>query len=308
LDIYSKIKLNKTLLILVLFLAAFYDLKAQQEPLLSAFHTQMNLVNPAFAGHKQGSEIGITSRNQWVSIENAPRRQFLTFSSERKNNIGLGISVISNKFFVEKSTSFAVDFSYKLSLANDAKILLGIKAGSDFYILDTGNLTNFSDDPGIENFSSFKPNLGVGVSYFSENLWMSISVPKLFSDREDDSYLLLPSSNINLYLALGGKLDISDNITLKSNFIYKSNKIDNVGILNALVGINAIDFGAVYKTSNNFGLLAFFKLKNFNIGYCYEVPSSIQSTNLGVKTHEITLRMSIGNGGQPIEVEKTEEE
>jgi type IX secretion system PorP/SprF family membrane protein len=300
--------LNKTLLILVLFLAAFYDLKAQQEPLLSAFHTQMNLVNPAFAGHKQGSEIGITSRNQWVSIENAPRRQFLTFSSERKNNIGLGISVISNKFFVEKSTSFAVDFSYKLSLANDAKILLGIKAGSDFYTLDTGNLTNFSDDPGIENFSSFKPNLGVGVSYFSENLWMSISVPKLFSDREDDSYLLLPSSNINLYLALGGKLDISDNITLKSNFIYKSNKIDNVGILNALVGINAIDFGAVYKTSNNFGLLAFFKLKNFNIGYCYEVPSSIQSTNLGVKTHEITLRMSIGNGGQPIEVEKTEEE
>jgi len=308
LDIYSKIKLNKTLLILTLFLAAFYDLKAQQEPLLSAFHTQMNLVNPAFAGHKQGSEIGITSRNQWVSIENAPRRQFLTFSSERKNNIGLGISVISNKFFVEKSTSFAVDFSYKLSLANDAKILLGIKAGSDFYTLDTGNLTNFSDDPGIENFSSFKPNLGVGVSYFSENLWMSISVPKLFSDREDDSYLLLPSSNINLYLALGGKLDISDNITLKSNFIYKSNKIDNVGILNALVGINAIDFGAVYKTSNNFGLLAFFKLKNFNIGYCYEVPSSIQSTNLGVKTHEITLRMSIGNGGQPIEVEKTEEE
>jgi len=300
--------LNKTLLILALFLAAFYDLKAQQEPLLSAFHTQMNLVNPAFAGHKQGSEIGITSRNQWVSIENAPRRQFLTFSSERKNNIGLGISVISNKFFVEKSTSFAVDFSYKLSLANDAKILLGIKAGSDFYTLDTGNLTNFSDDPGIENFSSFKPNLGVGVSYFSENLWMSISVPKLFSDREDDSYLLLPSSNINLYLALGGKLDISDNITLKSNFIYKSNKIDNVGILNALVGINAIDFGAVYKTSNNFGLLAFFKLKNFNIGYCYEVPSSIQSTNLGVKTHEITLRMSIGNGGQPIEVEKTEEE
>ena len=300
--------MNKTLLILVLFLAAFYDLKAQQEPLLSAFHTQMNLVNPAFAGHKQGSEIGITSRNQWASIENAPRRQFLTFSSERKNNIGLGISVISNKFFVEKSTSFAVDFSYKLSLANDAKILLGIKAGSDFYTLDTGNLTNFSDDPGIENFSSFKPNLGVGVSYFSENLWMSISVPKLFSDREDDSYLLLPSSNINLYLALGGKLDISDNITLKSNFIYKSNKIDNVGILNALVGINAIDFGAVYKTSNNFGLLAFFKIKNFNIGYCYEVPSSIQSTNLGVKTHEITLRMSIGNGGQPIEVEKTEEE
>lgn len=300
--------MNKTLLILALFLASFYDLKAQQEPLLSAFHTQMNLVNPAFAGHKQGSEIGITSRNQWVSIENAPRRQFLTFSSERKNNIGLGISVISNKFFVEKSTSFAVDFSYKLSLANDAKILLGIKAGSDFYTLDTGNLTNFSDDPGIENFSSFKPNLGVGVSYFSENLWMSISVPKLFSDREDDSYLLLPSSNINLYLALGGKLDISDNITLKSNFIYKSNKIDNVGILNALVGINAIDFGAVYKTSNNFGLLAFFKIKNFNIGYCYEVPSSIQSTNLGVKTHEITLRMSIGNGGQPIEVEKTEEE
>ena len=307
-DIFSKITLKEKVLFILLFLGALFNSKAQQEPLLAAFHTQMNLVNPAFAGHKAGTEIGITSRNQWVSIENAPRGQFLTFSSERKNNIGLGISVISNKFFVEKSTSFAVDFSYKLNLANDAKILLGIKAGSDFYNLDTGNLTNFSDDPGIDNFSSFKPNLGIGIAYFSENLWISASLPRLFSDREDDSYLFLPSSNINLYLALGGKLNISDDINLKSNFIYKSNQIDNVGILNALVGVKGLDFGGMYKTSNDFGLLAFFKLKNFNIGYCYEVPNSIQSTNLGVKTHEITLRMSIGSGGQPSEVEEAVEE
>ena len=114
--------MKEKLLFLLLFLGAFFNSKAQQEPLLAAFHTQMNLVNPAFAGHKAGTEIGITSRNQWVSIENAPRGQFLTFSSERKNNIGLGISVISNKFFVEKSTSFAVDFSYKLNLANDSTV------------------------------------------------------------------------------------------------------------------------------------------------------------------------------------------
>ena len=87
---------------------------------------------------------------------------------------------------------------------------------------------------------------------------MSISVPKLFSDREDDSYLLLPSSNINLYLALGGKLDISDNITLKSNFIYKSNKIDNVGILNALVGINAI----LIKIAKYLGFEYFVNIEN----------------------------------------------
>jgi type IX secretion system PorP/SprF family membrane protein len=309
-DIYSKIiTLKKTVLLLLLSSSSFC-LQAQQEPLLAFFHKQMNLNNPAFAGHQPNTSFGITARNQWVSIENAPRGQFLTFSSERKKNVGLGISMISNRFFVENSTNFSIDFSYKLKLGNDSKILLGIKAGSDFYRLDTGNLTNFSDDPGIDNFSSFKPNLGVGALYYSENFWVSLSAPRLFSDKDRDSYLVVPTTSINVYAAAGGKLNINNNLKLKTNVIYKSNPNSSQGIVNAFIGFKGFDFGGMYKTTNDVGLLAFFELKNFNIGYCYELPNSIQSTSLGVKTHEITLRLILGGGNQaePEAEEESEEE
>ena len=71
----------------------------------------MSLINPSYAGAEAENMIALTSRNQWVSIENSPKTQVLTFSSERKKNVGLGLSIISNNYFVERNTASYIDFS-----------------------------------------------------------------------------------------------------------------------------------------------------------------------------------------------------
>ena len=48
-------------------------------------------------GDHDGHAHGEHDPHAWLSIENAPKGEFFTISSERKNNVGLGISFISNR-------------------------------------------------------------------------------------------------------------------------------------------------------------------------------------------------------------------
>ena len=74
----------------------------------------MNVINPAYAGADAANMLSFTSRSQWASVEDAPNTLALAFSSARENNVGLGISLVSYKVFIEQQTFAYVYFSYKL--------------------------------------------------------------------------------------------------------------------------------------------------------------------------------------------------
>jgi len=92
----------------------------------------MNVINPAYAGADAPNMLSLTSRRQWTSIENTPNTIALAFSSARKNNVGLGVSVVSDKIFIEQQTFAYVDFSYKLELGSDSQLFLGLKGRGIF--------------------------------------------------------------------------------------------------------------------------------------------------------------------------------
>ena len=278
-----------------------FNLNAQREPILSFFQNQLNFINPAFAGYEPNTSITLTSRNQWLSIENAPKGEYLTVSSERKNNVGLGFSFISNKLFVESSSNFSVDFSYRLNLSANSRIQLGIKGGSDFFRLDTKNLINFDDDPSISNYSSFNPNMGLGLLIISEKFWFSISAPRIFSSKKQN-IIVSSLNNIDFFLSTGVKLRLSDDFSLKSNLIYRTSNNDDFAAINAYIGYdNLIDLGLIYRTSNDIGLQALINFKKFKVGYSYTSPSSVISSNLGVNSHEVILSFILGSKSQNID-------
>ena len=80
----------------------------------------MSLLNPAYAGAEFKNLATFNTRNQWVSVENSPSTQLMTFSSERKKNIGIGVSFISNNFYVEKNTASYIDISYRLKVTENS--------------------------------------------------------------------------------------------------------------------------------------------------------------------------------------------
>ena len=123
-------KILFTLLLLLPFLSV-----GQQESYYSLYQYNMNVINPAYAGAETGNLFSFTSRNQWASVNEAPSTLAFAYSSARENNVGLGISLVSDKVFVEQQTFAYIDFSYKLQMGDEASLYLGLKGGGNFTML-----------------------------------------------------------------------------------------------------------------------------------------------------------------------------
>ena len=68
---------------------------SQQESYYSLYRYNMNVINPAYAGALGKNVFAFTSRRQWSSMQDAPSTLAFSYSSERANNVGLGLSVVS---------------------------------------------------------------------------------------------------------------------------------------------------------------------------------------------------------------------
>ena len=134
---------------------------SQQESYYSLYRYNMNVINPAFAGADAANMLSFTSRSKWASVEEAPNTLALAFSSARENNVGLGISLVSDKVFIEQQTFAYVDFSYKLQTSGESALFLGLKGGGNFYSADPTSLVTSAQlsDPTKIRLSRFSPNI-----------------------------------------------------------------------------------------------------------------------------------------------------
>ena len=156
--------MKKIFFVLGLFLPLL--VLSQQESYYSFYRYNMNVINPAFAGAEADNLFSFTSRTQWAAVDEAPRTLAFSYSSARENNVGLGLSVVSDKVFVEQQTFAYIDFSYRLQMGSDAQLFLGLKGGGNFYNADPTLLTLYSpSDPSQISTSKFSPNIGAGAYY-----------------------------------------------------------------------------------------------------------------------------------------------
>ena len=217
----------------------------------------MLLVNPAFSGAEGKHVISLTSRNQWSDTESSPKTTALSYSVASGKNVGLGISVLSDKIFIENQTTITADFSYRLTLSNDAAIYLGIKAGGNSYSSDPSLLRGYNSeiDPLKNSLSSFNPNLGIGLLYQTSNLWFSASIPRLFNSKRDGEDLVVQSRDrVHIYLAGEVNLSLNDKLSIKPNLMFRQTKgINSVTDIGSKLGyLNIFEVGFSIRTGSIF--------------------------------------------------------
>lgn len=280
---------------------------AQQESYFGLYQYNLQMVNPAYTASDGKFSATLLNRSQWVSLENAPKTTAFAFSSERKNNVGLGLSIISDKVFVEKQTFAYIDFSYKLDLGDALNVYLGLKAGGNFYNSDSAALKSYSvePDPAQRLLSKFNPNIGVGVFLQGTKYWVSLSIPRLFNVSRDQDFYTSAKDRRHAYIGAGTQLTINDRFILKPSVMLRKVKglPMSADITNFLSIKNRMDFGLSYRTNASISYMIFVNLINgIDVGYAYETPTDQSLSGLRLKTHEILLRFRIGDN-----VVKTEE-
>ncbi|MDA9587829.1 PorP/SprF family type IX secretion system membrane protein [Flavobacteriaceae bacterium] len=275
---------------------------SQQESYYTLYRYNMNVINPAYAGALGKNVFAFTSRRQWSSMEDAPSTLAFSYSSERENNVGLGLSVVSDKVFIEQQTFAYVDFSYKLDMES-TQLYLGLKAGGNFYSADPIALSAYSasSDPAQQQLSRFNPNVGAGALLKGELFWASFSIPRLFNvKRESDNIAVTAKDRMHSYLGGGVDLPIGSGLLVKPSVMLR--KVKGLPVTTDFTGMlswqNQFDVGISYRSSSSFALLSVISLGGFDIGYAYETPTVSSLSQLNLKTHEIVLRINLGQGDE----------
>ena len=275
----------------------------QQESYYSLYRYNMNVINPAYAGADASNMLSFTSRSQWASVQDAPNTLALAFSSARENNVGLGISLVSDKVFIEQQTFAYVDFSYKLQMSGESALFLGLKGGGNFYSADPTALSAYLSvgDPSQVSLSKFNPNIGAGAYFKAANYWVSFSIPRLFNvKRDSDNLAVTAKDRVHTYLGGGVDLPVSNGIFIKPSLMIR--KVKGLPTTADITGMvswqNQFDIGLSIRTNSSMALMSMISLGMFDVGYAYETPTDNGLSQLNLRTHELVLRINLGEGDQ----------
>src|SRR6476620_11428991 len=160
------------ILIFALMLTCYTGFAQQDAQYTQYMYNTIN-VNPAYAGSRGVMSFFLLHRTQWVGLDGAPTTNAFSVNTPINNsNLGLGLSVVSDKIGPTKDNTLSADISYSIQIAEETKLSFGIKASGNIFNLDTDKLTPAQqNDPNLQNFDNdFSPNFGAGVYLHSDKL------------------------------------------------------------------------------------------------------------------------------------------
>lgn len=290
-------KINIILVSALLFISSVTF--AQQESQTTFYSQHMNLVNPAYAGMDSLTIATSTLRKQWTGVPNAPETQTVSFGLPLGRNLGFGMSVINDKTFVEKQIYLTADFSYKVKMSETANVYFGLKAGGNFYNVNTSGLEtyNVQSDPALGSISTFNPNIGVGAVYKEGPLYVSLSIPRLLNTKKamtNEGYAMMASNTPHIYLSGGYDFDLGPSFVLKPTAMlrYVNGAPVSVDFTTMLQIENNFEIGGMYRTDRAYAAMSTIRLsKRFVFGFAYEM--STQPTLASARnTNEILMKFN----------------
>jgi len=288
---------------------------AQQDIQFSQYVFNGLVLNPAYAGYKEVTNVDLTYRDQWTGLTGAPKTISASVDGLTKNErMGLGFQVIADKLGAQSSLNAYVSYSYRLLLGEYSRLCFGLAGGINQYSLDGTKLFTIDNDQALGTLqaTTLKPDMKFGIFYTTEKYYASLSATDLFSDyrTSDPSYLVI-YRNRHYYLQFGALYNVSDELRIKPSVIFKedfkgpANMDLNVFFLlgdRLWVGGSYRTGLSIFKTSKlqndlvsadaaSF-LVEYFISDRLRIGYSFDYSTNrLKDVNDG--THEISIGYSL---------------
>jgi type IX secretion system PorP/SprF family membrane protein len=196
------------------------------------YNTQV--INPAYAGNRDALSFGLLYRTQWVGLDGAPKTGTFTVNSPigSLDNMGLGLSVVTEELGPASESNITVDYAYAISLSDQAELSFGLKAGIDILDVDFTKLNIFDiTDPRFQNNidNRVQPQIGAGVYYNTDRFYAGLSVPNFLTTRHFDEGSIenveketIAAERLHYFLIAGYVFDLSENVKFKPATLVKA--------------------------------------------------------------------------------------
>lgn len=293
--------MNKLYFAALVVLMVFTDVHAQQDPHYTQYMYNMNVINPAYAGSKESLSLGLLYRKQWVEIEDAPATGTFSGHSPVGKNVGLGLSVISDKIGPVEENNVYADFSYTLNLGGEHHLALGLKAGVTFQQIGLRSeiqptLPDLQDDAFAEDTNNTNLNIGTGLFYYTNKYYVALSVPNMIKSAHLDYNGRKYGNETQHYFLTGGYVfDLTPTIKFKPFAMIKSafNAPTSLDVSTNFLFNEKFEAGATYRLDDSFGLMVNYAITpTLRVGYAYDhIISDLKVTT--PSSHEIILLFDV---------------
>jgi type IX secretion system PorP/SprF family membrane protein len=295
------------IIVFIVILMNNSNVYAQTEPMYSQYMYNMLGVNPAYAGNREALSFNFFQRNQWNGIKGAPKTTSISLDQAIKyGKIGWGVQVYDDRLGVEAATGFNGMLSTRIQVSEKGVLSGGLSFGLMNYRINLNEVQNRNNpnDPSfisINNPSSWKPSLGMGIYYNTDRFYASISTPSILKSRlasyEDFNSSMVKSNAFHLFANTGYVFDINEDLKLKPSTMVK---MVSGAPIEADLNMNLwlkdlIGIGGSYRTGDAFvGMVELQATSNLRFGYAYDVPfNPLKYFTKG--SNELILRYEFGN-------------
>jgi type IX secretion system PorP/SprF family membrane protein len=292
-------KTNSIVLLLLLVMSSGY---AQQEAQYTHYMYNTININPAYAGSRGVLSVFGLHRTQWVGLDGAPTTNSFSINTPIQNSrIGIGVSFVNDKIGASEQNNISGDFSYTIPVSLDYKLSFGLKASANLLNVDYTKLDRYDlNDPKFQNNidNVFSPNIGAGVYFHSDKLYVGFSVPNFLPLRRfDDVVSSAVENSLHYYLIGGYVFDVSPSLKLKPTFMTKMVSGAPLQLdlsANALIQ-DKLTVGLAWRWDAALTAMTGFQLSDgLFVGYSYDFETtSLSNYNSG--SHEVFLRFELLN-------------
>lgn len=274
---------------------SFYGF-SQQDPVYTQYMNNLLTIQPAYAGISGSLNITGISRAQWVGFEGAPNTNTLTINGPlRRFNVGLGLSIVNDKWGPIRQNGVYVDYAYRVKLRQDQFLSFGLKGGFNIYqAYLTDIVVNDPNDPVFAYDVNFKflPNLGVGIMWHSDRFFLGVSSPKILKNRIQSQNTETVYREVLHFYGMGGYVFfLSDVLKFKPTILYRwaERTPSFADFSGSFLLYDRVWIGATYRLKNSYGLIFQFNVNTqLKFGYSYD-QTTFHPTQVNSGTHEFLI-------------------
>jgi type IX secretion system PorP/SprF family membrane protein len=303
---------------------------AQQVPMYSQYIMNGFLVNPSFAGRDGYTTVTLTTREQWVGLDQAPGTYAASFQTRLLKNsyiskstsvrkklikptkggkVGLGGYIFNDNNGIMHRTGLQLVYAYHLTLGRTEgvpnNLAFGLAMTAYQFAVNTDGLYYDTSDPLLSNYdrSVFIPDFNFGASLTTTRYYVGFAMTNLlrgsilFADTTDTKRVELG----HYFLTGGVKFPLNNDWTLEPSAFIKSS--DNMFRSIQMDLTTRVYFkddywaGISWRTGDAIIAMAGLKYDRFYFAYAVDFTlTDIRKQSFG--THELTLAVKFGESAR----------
>lgn len=297
----------------------------QQFPLYSQYIMNGFLLNPSYTGSDYYTTFGLTVREQWMNLPDAPSTYAASFQTRLLNDsyitkstavrkkidrptrggrVGVGGYLFSDHNGIMHRTGLQLAYAYHLPMGIEQQLSFGLSLSAYQYFVDINGAVMPGDvnDEFLNNYDQvvYIPDANFGISYMTRRYYAGFSMTNLFrgslmignggeNGNSELGHFFL-TGGLRFYA--GADWIIEPSVMLKSSdMVFKSIQADITG---RVYYKDDYWLGLSYRSQDALIMLAGLKVDRFYVGYAFDFTlSEIRSYTYG--THELTVMARFGD-------------